>query len=382
MKLLECFSKQLLAGYGVSIPRGVVVELGEDPYSKIASVDLKPPLMVKAQIPIAGRGRLGGIVRVEDVDEAAKVASRLLGSSIQGMRVRLVLIEEAIEHEMELYAGVTIDRAARKPVVIASRLGGVDVEEAARKHPEEFKRIHVDVFRGLVGYEARMLAKSIGLRGQHVNLYARHLLSLYRAFEAMDAELVETNPATITSGNIVALDARIIVDDNALYRHQELTRFMKYSGEYSYWEEKARSLGLAFVELNGSVGVMGNGAGLTMATMDLVRMAGGAPANFLDIGGGASVERVRNAVRLLLEYPKARSILVNIYGGITRCDEVAKGIVEALEESRVVKPVHVRITGTRSEEGKRILEKAGVKTYDDPLEAARMAVADAYKKQG
>lgn len=375
MKLYEFEAKGILARYGVSVPRGVVVEKGEDVRGKLVSSGLTPPLVVKSQVLVAGRGKAGGVRIAKSLDEAVSLVELLFDYPIKGLKPRYVLVEEAVEHSVELYASIAIDRSARKPVVLASLYGGVDIEEIARERPESIIRYHVDPYTGLRGFEARFIAKKLGLKGGLMQSFASLLQSMYSAFIDYDAELVEVNPLTIVGDRVVALDARIIVDDNASYKHPELAVERIEGGEVSEWESKARRLGLAFVELDGYVGVLGNGAGLTMTSMDLVYEYGGIPANFLDIGGGASAERVKKAVLLLLEFPKAKSIFINIFGGITRCDEVARGIVEALREyGGKPKPVFVRLSGTREEEGRRILEEAGIRAFDNPVDAVVEAI--------
>jgi len=375
LKLYEFEAKRILASYGVNVPKGVVVEKGEDVRSKLGSSGLTPPLVVKSQVLVAGRGKAGGIRIAKSLDEAVSLAELLFDYPIKGLKPRYVLIEEAIEHSLELYASITLDKSVRKPVVLASLYGGMDIEEIAREKPESIIRYHVDPYVGLRGYEARFIAKRLGLKGGLLSSFASLLQSMYNAFIDYDADLVEINPLTTVGERVIALDARIIIDDNASYKHPELAIERIEGGEVSEWEFKAKRLGLAFVELDGSVGVMGNGAGLTMTSMDLVYEYGGVPANFLDIGGGASAERVKKAVLLLLEFPKAKSLFINIFGGITRCDEVARGIVEALREySGKRKPIFVRLSGTREEEGRRILEEAGVKAFDNPIDAVIEAI--------
>ncbi len=376
MKLFEYEAKQILSAYGAKVPRGIVVGEGDDVEAKIREAGLNPPFAVKAQVLVAGRGKAGGVKIVNSVEEAVEAAKSLLAMTIKGIRVRKVLIEEAVKHDKEYFVSITIDRAARKPVILASSMGGVDIEEVAREHPEAIVRHHVDPFQGLHAYEARNIGKKIGFRGKLLNRFASMLLALYRAFEAYDADLVESNPFTVVGDEIVLLDARMIIDDNALYRHRDLgERRLEETGEYTEWEIKARSQGLAFVELDGDIGVIGNGAGLTMATMDLVYYFGGKPADFLDIGGGASAELVKKAVLLLLEFPKAKKIFINVFGGITRGDEVAKGIVAALREAKTKKPIVVRLVGTNEEEGRRILEENGIKAFADPIEAVKTVIS-------
>ena len=377
MKLYEFEAKQILAGYGVEVPRSVLVLKGEDARSKIEEADLKFPVVVKSQVLVAGRGKAGGIRKAEDLDEAIRLVNELFEKPIKGILPGAILVEEAVPFERELYVSITIDRSERKPVVLASAYGGVDIEEIARERPESIIRYYVDPFMGLRGYEARAIGKKLELKGRLLVSFTNFLQVMYRVFESFDAELVESNPLGVVGDRVIPLDARIIVDDNSLFRHKSLVvgRKVEQRGEFTEWEVKARSLGLAFVELDGDIGVIGNGAGLTMATMDLVYYYGGRPANFLDIGGGARAELVKKAVSFLLDFPKAGKIFMNIFGGITRGDEVAKGVVEAVREKGLKKPLVVRLSGTREEEGRRILKEAGIEAYTDPIEAVKRVVS-------
>ena len=375
MKLFEYEAKQILRSYGATTPRGVVVAQGEDPLTKIREAGLTGRLVVKAQVLVAGRGKAGGVKLANTPEEAAKIATEMLGSKIKGVTVRKVLIEEAVEHDREWFASITVDRAARDFVLLLSTEGGVDIEEVAREKPEAIIKYHIPPERGLLPYKARELGKEIGLRGRALNSFASTLVAMYKAFIDHYADLVESNPFTVVNDRVVLLDARMIVDDSAIRLGLvKAEQDPAETGELSEWEVRARRLGLNFVELEGYVGIIGNGAGLTMATMDLVKHFGGEPANFLDIGGGASAEVMKKALNLLMEYPKARSIFINIFGGITRCDEVAKGIVQALREVGARKPVVIRLVGTNEEEGRAILEEAGIKAFTDPAEAAKEAV--------
>ncbi|GAB6147516.1 ADP-forming succinate--CoA ligase subunit beta [Stetteria hydrogenophila] len=377
MKLFEFEAKEMLRRRGVEVPPGVVVGAGDDVEALVRGAGLEPPLAVKSQVLVAGRGLAGGVRIVGSVEEAVRAARELLETPVKGLRPRFVLVEKAIPHDEELYAAVTIDRGEGRPVVLASRHGGSRVEESAREEPGSVEKVYVDPFLGLRGYQARALGKRIGLTGRALVSFSTFLQALYDVFVEYDAELVEVNPFTVVDGRVIPLDARVIVDDNALYRHPELRASrLEETGEYTELEVEARRLGLAFVELDGEVGIIGNGAGLTMATMDLVYEYGGRPANFLDIGGGASAERVRTAVSFLSGIPRVRSILINVFGGITRCDEVARGIVEAVQGLRgAVKPLVVRLTGTNEDEGRRILREHGIEAYTDLEEAVRRAVS-------
>jgi len=375
LKLFEYEAKQILRSYGATTPRGVVVAQGEDPLTKIREAGLAGKLVVKAQVLVAGRGKAGGVKLASSPEEAAEIAARMLGSKIKGVTVKKVLIEEAVEHDREWFASITVDRAARDFVVLLSTEGGVDIEEVARERPEAIIKYHIPPERGLLPYKARELGKEIGLRGKALNSFASTLVAMYRAFVDHYADLVESNPFTVVNDRVVLLDARMIIDDSAIRLGLvKAEQDPAETGELTEWEVRARRLGLNFVELDGFVGIIGNGAGLTMATMDLVKHFGGEPANFLDIGGGASAEVMKKALNLLMEYPKARSIFINIFGGITRCDEVAKGIVQAMKEVGPRKPIVIRLVGTNEEEGRAILEEAGIKAFTDPAEAAKEAV--------
>ena len=377
MKLYEFEAKEILRMYGVGVPESILVLPGDDVAAKIKEAGLEPPLVVKSQVLVAGRGKAGGIKLVKTVEEAVSVAEELWKKPIKGILPGALLIEKAVPHDVELYTSIIIDRSERRPVILASAFGGMDIEEIAREKPDSIVRLYVDPFVGLRGYEAREVGKKIGLKGKVLNSYASFLQVMYKVFTALEAELVESNPLAISGERVVPLDARIIVDDNSLFRHRELLekRKVEQRGEFTEWEVRGRGQGLPFVELDGDIGIIGNGAGLTMATMDLVYHFGGRPANFLDIGGGARSELVKKAVSFLLEFPKARKVFINVFGGITRGDEVAKGIVEAVRESKAGKPLVVRLSGTREEEGRKILEDAGIYAYKDPVEAVKKVVS-------
>jgi len=375
LKLFEYEAKAILAKKGIRVPKSVLVRPGEDPIAKMKEAGLKPPVVVKAQVLVAGRGKAGGIKLAKTEEEVVKIVQELFNKPIKGIIPKILMIEEAIPHEVELYAAIVIDRSARKPVVLASRYGGMDIEEIAREKPESIVRQHVDPFIGLKGYQARLVGKKIGLTGKALGSFSKFLLALYEAFVEYDAELAESNPLALVGDEVIPLDARMIIDDNALYKHPEFAKEIEETGEYTEWEIKARKIGLAFVELDGEIGIIGNGAGLTMTTMDLVYEYGGTPANFLDIGGGASAELVKKAVAFLMEYPKAKKVFMNIFGGITRGDEVARGIVKALEElGELPKPLVIRLAGTKAEEGRKILQEAGLEAFVDPIEAVKRVI--------
>ncbi|MGC9210180.1 MAG: ADP-forming succinate--CoA ligase subunit beta [Acidilobus sp.] len=371
MKLFEYEAKDIIRKYGFETPKGVIVREGDDVRKAIESSGLTPPLVVKAQVLVAGRGKAGGVKLANSIDEAVSISQAMFKTPIKGIKPSILLIEQAIKHDVELYAGIVIDRAERKPLVLVSRYGGMDLEEIARQHPEAIIRYYVDPVKGLKSYEARLLGKQLGLNGKQLSSFETFLTTLYRAFEDYDAELAESNPLALLPDRVLPLDLRIIIDDNSLYRHPEFAATEKERlGELTEREIAAKEKDLAYVELDGDVGVIGNGAGLTMTTMDLVYEFGMRPADFLDVGGGAEAEHIRDAVEFVMSDPKVRKVFINIFGGITRADEVAKGIVMALKDlGDKAKPLVVRLTGTNEELGRKILKEVGIEPYTDPLEA-------------
>ena len=375
MKLLEYQAKQVFGKYGLPIPRGGVAETPEE--AKEAASKIGGPVAVKAQLPVGGRGKSGGILFAETPDEAAEMAGRLLGSRLKDIEVRRVLVEEKLSIRNELYLGITLERGNRSYVVLASTEGGVDIEEVAVKTPERIVKHVVDPLGGLRPYHARFVAKRLGYSGRDMNALTDLILRLYRVAQETDAELTEINPLAATDSGFVAADARLNVDNNALFRHTDLAQMSQEAeeAELSEREWEARGLGLTYVELDGDIGVIGNGAGLTMATIDTVTLHGGKPANFLDLGGGASAELIGTGVSYILSDPRVRALFVNILGGITRCDETAQGVIEARKKTGSEKPIVVRMTGTNEEEGKRLLKEAGIDALDTMEEAAERVVA-------
>ncbi len=371
MKLFEYEAKEIIKKYGFEVPKGVVVHEGDDIRKAVESAGLTPPLAVKAQVLVAARGKAGGVKIVNSIDEAVSVASQLFKTPIRGIKPSILLIEQAIKHDAELYAGIVVDRAERKPLVLVSKYGGVDLEEVAREHPDAIIKHYVDPYKGLRSYEARSLGKALGLSGKQLASFEAFLMALYSAFMDYDAELAESNPLALLEDRVIPLDLRIIIDDNSLFRHQDYAATEKERlGELTEREIAARDKDLAYVELDGDVGVIGNGAGLTMTTMDLVYEFGMKPADFLDVGGGAEAEHIRDAVEFVMSDPKVKKVFVNIFGGITRADEVARGIVMALKDlGSAAKPIVVRLTGTNEEQGREILKEVGITPYSDPLEA-------------
>jgi succinyl-CoA synthetase beta subunit len=364
MRLLEYKGKEILAKYGVKVPRGVVIGKPDD----VDKANLNYPVFVKAQVPFAGRAKMGLVKRAGSKDEAKRIASEYLGRVIQDFEVKKVLLEEGVDVVKEYYVSVTIDRSSRTFILLASPEGGVDIEEIARTSPEKIFRGRIHPFEGLRDYTINTVNRFMGFTGDLAYKFASLLRVMYNVFEAYDAELVEINPLALTrGGDFVALDVKIMVDDNALYRHSDIS--VEEEGDLTREEIEARKYGFHYVELPGYVGVIGNGAGLTMATMDLVREFSGEPADFLDVGGGASRDVVKAALTLLLKDERIRGIVLNIFGGITRGDEVAYGVVDAFKEIGAAKPLAIRLKGTNEEEGRRILAPLGVKIYETAEEA-------------
>jgi len=357
VKLHEYHSKRLFAAHGVPIPRG---EVATTPHqARRFAEELGCPVVVKSQVLVGGRGKAGGIRLAQTPDEAEKVAGEILQLEIKGLPVRKVLLDEAADIRQEIYLGIVVDRANRRPVMMASSEGGVEIEEVARTNPEAIKKVTIDPFLGLRGYQTLALAKGIGLAGQHFRAFGRIARGLYDAFLACDASLAEINPLVVTAaGELLAVDGKMVLDDNGLFRHPDLAQ-MRDLDEETPAEREAREAGLSYVQLDGEIGCMVNGAGLAMATMDIIKHFGSAPANFLDIGGGAKAERVAIALRLILADPNVKAVLFNIFGGITRCDEVARGIITAFEEVRPTVPLVARLVGTNEEEGRALLEASG-----------------------
>ena len=377
MKLHEYQSKRIFARYGVPIPRGDVASTPDDVYKIAARLGRR--VVVKAQVLVGGRGKAGGIKLAQNAAEAEAKASQILGMDIKGLKVRKVLIDEAaMDIIREIYLGIVIDRAARCPVMMASAEGGMEIEEVARAMPERIFKVSIDPFLGLRGYQARELAFGIGLEKDLVSSFTDIATGLYNAFVGCDASLAEINPLLVTDQgggwpSLLAVDGKMIIDDNALFRHSDLADMWDVDEEAPA-ETEARYYGLSYVKLDGEIGCMVNGAGLAMATMDIIKLYGGMPANFLDIGGGAQADRVAAALRIILADPKVKAVLCNIFGGITRCDEVAKGVLEALEQVPTDVPMVARLVGTNEEEGRRILAGAKMVTANTLVEAAQKAV--------
>ncbi|MGA2720039.1 MAG: ADP-forming succinate--CoA ligase subunit beta [Candidatus Acidiferrales bacterium] len=366
MKIHEYQAKAILAKFGVPVPRGEVV-FKKDEARAVAQRLGTPVVVVKAQIHAGGRGKAGGVKLARSVDEAASHAEHILGMKLvtpqtgeEGRIVHRLLIEEGLDIKRELYLSVLVDRATGTPIVMASTAGGMEIEEVAKEHPEKILRQAIDPATGLQPFHARKLAFGLGLSPELVSAAVPFLQSLYRAFVESDASLVEINPLVATGdGRLVALDAKVTIDDNALYRHPEFKE-LRDLDEESPLEVEASKFKLNYIKLDGTIGCMVNGAGLAMATMDIIKLSGGSPANFLDVGGGASEDQVKNAFRILLSDPNVRGVFVNIFGGILRCDVLASGVVNAAKELKFRVPVVVRMEGTNVQQGQEILRASGL----------------------
>ena len=383
MKVHEYQAKAILKRFGVPVPRGEVCFTPREAV-EIAGRLAAAVYVAKAQIHAGGRGKGGGVKVVRSVPDLEKAARDVIGMTLitpqtgpDGRKVKRLLVEEGLEIEREIYLGVVVDRSQGAPVVMASAEGGVDIEEVARRTPEKILKARMEPGMGLRPYQARRLAFGLGLAPAAAEKAVKLMLTLARAFEETDASLAEINPLVVTrGGEVLALDAKMNFDDNALYRHPEI-RELRDPDEEEPLEVEASRFGLNYIKLHGNVGCMVNGAGLAMATMDLIQLAGGAPANFLDVGGGASTEQVSNAFRILLSDRNVRAVLINIFGGIMRCDVVAQGVVGAAQQLGVTVPMVVRLEGTNVEEGRKILTTSGLNfvVADGMLDAAQKVVA-------
>jgi len=365
MKIHEYQAKAILAGYGVPVPRGEVVYTPED--AETAARKFENGVVVKAQIHAGGRGKGGGVKLAKDAQEAFAVAKKMLGMKLvthqtgpEGRTVHRVLLEEALPIEREMYLGIVLDRARGKPVFMACAEGGVDIEEVAARRPEFILKEPIEPGLGLAPFQARKLAFGMGIPAASVAAAVKAMIALAKAYEGVDASLAEINPFILTTdGRVFALDAKINLDDNALYRHKDLLE-LRDLNEEDPLEVDASRFGLNYIKLDGNVGCMVNGAGLAMATMDIIQYAGGRPANFLDVGGGASAEQIQNAFRILISDKNVKAVLINIFGGILRCDVLATGVVAAARELQISVPIVVRMEGTNVEEGRRILRESGL----------------------
>jgi succinyl-CoA synthetase beta subunit len=369
MKIHEYQGKEILKKFGVTVPRGTMAQTQEE--AEAAAKDLfsagATGVVVKAQIHAGGRGKGGGVKIAKSVEEASELAGKILGMTLvthqtgpEGRIVRRLLIEETLPIAKELYLGILVDRGEGKPVFMASAAGGMEIEQVAAETPEAILKQYIDPGMGLEPFQARKIAFALGLSGAQINPAVKFLTGLYRAFLETDASLVEINPfITTTDGRVFALDAKMTFDDNALFRHPDI-RELRDVTEEDPLEVEASKYNLNYIKLDGSVGCMVNGAGLAMATMDIIKYAGGMPANFLDVGGGANAEQVAHAFEILLSDKSVRAVLINIFGGILRVDTLANGVVEAAKKTNIQLPVVLRLEGTNVQEGKKILKESGL----------------------
>ena len=389
MKIHEYQAKSVLARFGVPVPRGEVA------FSPAEAGDIARRLggdvvVVKSQIHAGGRGKGGGVKIARSAAEGEQIAKQMIGMTLvthqtgpEGKKVGRVLIEEGLQIDRELYLSIVIDRASASPVVIASAAGGMDIEEVAASDPGKILKERIDAGTGVVAFQARKLAFGMGLPAASVSKFVKLLESVYRAFIETDASMIEINPLILTKGgDLLALDAKVSFDDNALYRHPDLKE-LRDLGEEDPLEVEASKFSLNYIRLDGNIGCMVNGAGLAMATMDIIKLAGGEPANFLDVGGGANAEQIKNAFRILMADKNVKAVLINIFGGILRCDVLAQGVIAAVTELGVLVPIVIRMEGTNVEEGKRLLRESGLNftTADAMGEAAEKVVALAEQPQ-
>jgi succinyl-CoA synthetase beta subunit len=372
MNLHEHQAREILARHGIPVPPGRVAESPEA--AEAAAEEIGGEVVIKAQVHAGGRGKAGGVKLANSPVGAREAADQIIGMTIKGLPVNAVLVAPAADIRREYYLGFILDRGAQTVTMIASAEGGIDIEEVAARTPEKILRVQADPLLGLQPYQAREVGFALGLTGSHVRQFADIASRLYRAFVESDASLVEINPlAEVGDGSIQALDAKMVVDDNALYRRPEIAALQDPSQEDPS-EVEAQRAGITYIKLDGEIGCMVNGAGLAMATMDTIKLYGGEPANFLDVGGGAKANQVATALNIILAEPKVRAVLINIFGGITRCDIVARGILDALGQVERQAPMVVRLVGTNEAEGRRILESARLTPAATLAEAAEVAV--------
>lgn len=374
MKLHEYQARDLLASHGVPVTGGGVASTASE--ARSIAEQIGGPVVVKAQVFVGGRGKAGGVKLAQNPTEAEQMAGQIIGMDIKGLTVEKVLVAEAISYEKEIYLSAILDRATKRVVMITSAEGGVEIEEVAKTNPDAIIKMPAHPQLGLLDYQARQLAFAIGLKdGKQARQFAAIAKSLYQTFVESDASLVEINPLVIRKdGQLQALDSKVLLDDSALFRHPDLEALRDSSDEPEA-EQKAREADITFIKLDGSIGCMVNGAGLAMATMDVIKLYGGEPANFLDIGGGAGKEKVKVALQIILSDPNVKSVLFNIFGGITRVDEVARGIIAALEEVQTDVPMVARLVGTNEEEGRKLLADSKLIPANTLAEGAQKAVA-------
>ncbi len=382
MKIHEYQAKAVIAKYGVPVPRGEVAFNADEAVAIAQRLGL--PVVVKAQIHAGGRGKGGGVKVARTMEEVASLTSAMIGMKLvthqtgpEGKVVQRVLIEQGLQIARELYLGLVLDRAAERPVVMASPAGGMEIEKVAAETPHLIFKEHIHPTAGFEAYQAQKLAFALGLQGPAVKQAVKMMLALYEAYKATDASLIEINPLIVTAdGNLLALDAKMNFDDNALYRHPDL-RELRDVSEEDPLEVEASKFSLNYIRLDGTIGCMVNGAGLAMATMDIIKLAGGEPANFLDVGGGASADQIRNAFKILISDGNVKAVFINIFGGILRCDVLSEGVIAAVKELSVKVPIVIRMEGTNVDTGKRLLRESGLNftTADAMDEGANKVVA-------
>jgi succinyl-CoA synthetase beta subunit len=383
MKIHEYQAKEILAKYGVPVPKGEVVA------EPAAAAQVAERLgggvsVVKAQIHAGGRGKGGGVKVVKSPEDARKAAEQILGMNLvtyqtgpRGQKVARVLVEQGLKIKRELYLGIVLDRSTEKPVLMVSPEGGVEIEKVAEENPERIFKEYINPAVGLAGYQTRKLAFALGLEGPQIAQASKFMNAVWEAFRATDASLIEINPLIVTEeGALLALDAKMTFDDNALFRHAPIKE-MRDLTEEDPLEIEASKYSLNYIKLDGTIGCMVNGAGLAMATMDIIKLAGGEPANFLDVGGGANAEQIKNAFRILMSDSAVKAVLINIFGGILRCDVLAEGVIAAVRDLGVPVPIVIRMEGTNVEQGKQMLRESGLNftTADTMSEAAERVVA-------
>jgi succinyl-CoA synthetase beta subunit len=375
MKLHEYQSKQIFSKNQIPVPKGRVAVTASE--AKHIAEELGGRVVIKSQVLVGGRGKAGGIRLAKSPQEAEDLAAHILAMEIKGLPVHKILVEEAANIENEIYLSITNDRTTRRPVMIGSASGGIDIEEVARENPEKITKVHIHPLLGLRDYQSRDIATGIDLARTLWRDFSRIAQGLWNIYKDNDASLVEINPLVITSeGRLLAVDGKMVIDDNALFRQSHLAEMRDLDVEETS-EIEARKYGLSYIKLDGEIGCMVNGAGLAMATMDIIKLFGGEPANFLDIGGGAGSEKVAAALRIILSDPTVKTVMFNIFGGITRGDEVARGILTALDEVQPKVPMVIRLVGTKAEEGLRILTNAEMITATTLVDAAKKAITAA-----
>ncbi len=360
MKVYEYLAKDVFKKNGIPVPNGILAETAEE--AEKAAEEMGKPVAIKSQVLVGGRGKAGGIKFAENPSKAYEMAEEILGMEIKGETVEKILVEEKMDIISEFYVSVAVDRSAKKPLIMASSEGGVDIEEVARKTPEKIIKYHVNPLDEFLPYQARDVARKMGVENPLISKVGGIIWKLFKIFQKYDAHIAEINPLVITDKGLIAADAKLDIDDDALYRQKELIKIEKTKDEFAY------------VKLEGDIAVIGNGAGLTLSGMDMLNIYGGEPATFLDIGGGASQENIARALNLVISDPDVKVVFLNVLGGITRADDVARGVLDVLEASERKVPLVIRLTGTNEEEGRRILTEAGVSFETSMETAAQKAV--------